>query len=163
VLGIPENVKNTARNNIDYLMAQTLVKAKQKLVEGKGEFYPFGAGLFGNGKVRYIWVDNGKDASKLPAAEVGLHAVRRTLQANANKEAIVASSVYYILSDVQEDGSLKKKMVVELEHLPGIALARAIQYSVNEDGTITYGGTGEQEFSPKVFVIDPELQKAEKK
>ncbi|WP_250658384.1 hypothetical protein [Alkalimarinus coralli] len=149
-LGITEDVKKTAFNNMNYLMAQSLVKAKEKLAKD-GKFYPFGAALFGGGKVRYVWADVGVEPEKLPPPNLALPAIRKTLHVNAVKEQIVASAVYYILEDTKPDGSPSSKIVVELEHLPGVAVARAIEYEV-VNGAIIYGNSGEKEFPPKIFV-----------
>ena len=148
-LEVTEETKATALNNMNYLMAQSLVKAKEKLAKD-GEFYPFGAALFGGGKVRYVWADAGVERSKLPSPHLALPAIRKTLHVNAVNEQIVASAVYYIVADAQPDGSIKSKIVVELEHLPGIAVARAIEYET-VNNAIIYGHSGEKEYSPKVF------------
>lgn len=153
-LEISEDVKQTALNNMNYLMAQSLVKAKEKLSKD-GKFYPFGAALFGGGKVRYIWADVGVEPEKLPPPNLALPAIRKTLHVNAVNEQIVASAIYYILEDEKEDGTLQSQIVVELEHLPGVAVARAIEFeSVN--GVIMYGRAGEQEYSPRVFYTSDE-------
>jgi hypothetical protein len=151
---MPEEVRSTAQNNIEYLMNQTIAKAKLKLKEGGGELYPFGAALFGGGKIRYVWVGGEKGSDNLPPPQAALHGVRRTLQANAIKKAIVGSAVYYVLAEQKEDGSMENKLIVELEHLPSIAIARGIKFSIGKDGEILYGASGEREFESKVFVVD---------
>ncbi|UZE97828.1 hypothetical protein [Alkalimarinus alittae] len=148
-LEITEETKATALNNMNYLMAQSLVKAKEKLSKD-GKFYPFGAALFGGGKVRYVWADVGVEPEKLPSPALALPAIRKTLHVNAVNEQIVASAVYYILEDEKSDGTIQSKIVVELEHLPGVAVARAIEFET-VNGVIMYGRAGEQEYSPKVF------------
>lgn len=148
-------VQEVAINNINYLMKESLVKAKEQLTL-VGTVYPFGAALFGNGKVRYIWV--GKGEKRMPPSPIALTSVREALHANALNGKIVASAVYYVIDPSEQDPNAKMRLVTELEHLPGIGLARAIEY-YSENGEIKYGRAVEKEMAPKVFVANvPETE-----
>lgn len=147
-------IQEVAMNNINYLMRESLVKAKEQLAL-VGTVYPFGAALFGNGKVRYIWV--GKGEKRMPPSPIALTSVREALHANAINGKIVASAVYYVVDPREQDPNGKMRLTIELEHLPGVAVARAIEYHT-EEGQLVYGRAVEKDIEPKVFVApEPEV------
>ena len=149
VMPSPEKAKQEAQANTKYLAAQALKKAKV-LLETQGEFAPFGAGLFQDGQVNFIWaIKPGESTEGVNPAFV-LNAIRSALTTQAATGRILGSAVVYLYQGATSDGEARMQVNVELEYLNGYAEVVATQYEQGADG-IEYTASGNQPFEPKIF------------
>ena len=154
VVPTPEEVKAEARANTKYLAAEALKKAKSVL-ENHGEFAPFGAGLFQEGEVNYVWAVKPVDSTEGINPALVLNAVRTALTTQAKSGRILASAVVYqYRGSSTSGGEVKTQVNVELEYLNGYAEVIATEYEQGADG-IEYTTSGSQEFEPRVFTAMP--------
>ncbi|TGN41570.1 hypothetical protein [Marinobacter confluentis] len=145
----PEEVKEEAQANTKYLAAQALKKAKS-LMDTYGEFAPFGAGLFQDGEVNFVWaVKPGESTDGLNPILV-LNAIRRALNTQAQTGRILGSAVIYQYQR-NADGEVTPQINIELEYLNGYAEVIATEYEQGGDG-IEFTSSARQQFEPKVFV-----------
>jgi hypothetical protein len=144
-----EEAKEEAQANTKYLAAQALKKAKAVL-NTHGEFAPFGAGLFQDGEVNFVWaVKPGESTDGINPVMV-LNAVRTALTTQAKTGRILGSAVVYQYRGSGSDGEARTQVNVELEYLNGYAEVIATQYEQGPDG-IEYTSSGNQPFEPKIF------------
>jgi len=151
VVPSPEDVRQEAQANTKYLAAEALKKAKMVL-DKHGEFAPFGAGLFQEGQINYVWaVKPGESTEGINPALV-LNAVRTALKTQARSGRILASAVVYQFRGTPIDGEVRTQVNVELEYLNGYAEVIATEYEQGADG-IEYTRSSSQEFEPRIFTI----------
>lgn len=149
VVPSPEEVKKEAQANTKYLAAQALKKAKA-ILNTYGEFAPFGAGLFQEGQVNFVWaVKPGESTEGINPALV-LNAVRTALTSQAKSGRILGSAVVYQYRGSSTDGDAQTQVNVELEYLNGYAEVIAAKYKQGNDG-IEYTTSGNQKFESKIF------------
>jgi hypothetical protein len=149
VVPSPEEIKKEAQANTKYLAAQALKKAKV-ILNTYGEFAPFGAGLFQEGQVNFVWaVKPGESTEGINPALV-LNAVRTALTTQAKSGRILGSAVVYQYRGSSTDGDAQTQVNVELEYLNGYAEVIAAKYKQGEDG-IEYTTSGNQAFESKIF------------
>lgn len=144
-----EEAKKEAQANTQYLAAQALKKAKA-ILEAHGEFAPFGAGLFEDGEVNFVWAIKPGESTKGVNPALVLNAVRSALSTQAKTGRILSSAVVYQYRGASPDGEARTQVNVELEYLNGYAEVIATQYEQGPDG-IEYTTSGRQSFEPKVF------------
>jgi hypothetical protein len=147
VVPSPEEVKEEAQANTRYLAAEVLKKAKT-ILDSHGRFAPFGAGLFEDGDVNFVWaVKPGEETDDINPALV-LNAVRSALGSQAQNGRILASAVAY---QYRGSGSSAPTQVnIELEYLNGYAEVIATEYKEGADG-IEWTESGKQQYAPRVF------------
>ncbi len=150
VVPSPEEVRQEAEANTKYLAAQALKKAKT-ILEVYGEFAPFGAGLFEDGKVNFVWAVKPGESTKGVNPALVLNAVRSALGTQAKTGRILSSAVVYQYRGLSRDGEARTQVNVELEYINGYAEVIATQYEQGPDG-IEYTTSGSQTFEPKIFV-----------
>jgi hypothetical protein len=144
-----EDVKEEAQANTKYLAGQALKKAKTVL-NTHGEFAPFGAGLFQDGQVNFVWaIKPGESTQGINPALV-LNAVRTSLFTQAKTGRILASAVVYQYQGASSEGDAAMQVNVELEYLNGYAEVIATEYVQGADG-IEYTTSGRREFDPSIF------------
>lgn len=148
VMPSSEEAAKEAQANTKYLAAQSLKKAKA-LLDTYGNFAPFGAGLFPEGEVKYVWAIKPGESTEGVNPLMVLNAVRRALFSQAETGRILGSAVIYRYQK-QVDGETKPQINIELEYLNGYAEVIATQYVQGDDG-IEYTTSGSQTFEPKVF------------
>lgn len=145
----PEKAKKEAQANTKYLAAQALKKAKS-ILNTHGEFAPFGAGLFQEGEVNFVWaVRPGESTDGINPALV-LNAVRSALISQAQSGRILASAVVYQYRGSANGGEAPTQVNVELEYLNGYAEVIATEYEEGVDG-IEWTDSGNQQFEPRIF------------
>ncbi|MDI9245521.1 hypothetical protein [Marinobacter sp. CHS3-4] len=148
VMPSPEEARKEAQANTKYLAAQSLKKAKA-LLDAYGEFAPFGAGMFQEGEVKYVWAIKPGESTEGVNPVMVLNAVRRALSSQAQAGRILGSAVVYQYQK-EVDGETQLQINTELEYLNGYAEVIATQYEQGEDG-IEYTTSGSQSFEAKVF------------
>lgn len=148
VMPSPEEIRKEAQANTKYLAAEALKKAKA-LLESQGEFAPFGAGLFQDGEVNFVWAVKPGESTKGINPVLVLNAVRRALGTQAATGRILASAVIYQYQNTAE-GEVQPQVNVELEYLNGYAEVVATEYEKNAEG-IEYTDAGSRRFEPRVF------------
>lgn len=133
-------------------MGHVLKKTKE-LLEKYGEFYPFGAGLFSGGQVKYIWaVPQKKVEGRKLDPGVALITVRQALIAQVEANKLLGGATVYIYPKKNKEGKvLGKQINIELEYLNGHSIIRVVPYDMNEDGSVNFGKVIEKEIDAKVF------------
>ncbi len=152
VVPSPEEVKAEAQANTKYLAAQALKKARA-ILNAYGEFAPFGAGLFQDGEVNYVWAVKPGESTKGINPMLVLNAVRTGLTTQAKSGRILGSAVVYQYQGSSSDGEPQTQINVELEYLNGYAEVIATQYEKGPDG-IEFTTSASQQFEPKIFTGD---------
>ena len=158
VVPSPEEVKEEAQANTKYLAAEALKKAKA-ILDAHGEFAPFGAGLFQDGEVNYVWAVKPGESTEGINPVLVLNAVRSALGTQAQNGRILASAVVYQFQK-NADGEVQPQVNVELEYLNGYAEVVATEYEQGADG-IEYTKSGNRQYSPKVFTDSQNARKSE--
>jgi hypothetical protein len=149
-----EKVMREQQENTEYLLAQAIKKAKE-LMERNGDFLPFGAALFGSGDVRFVWTQNPDEPAKVSPA-IALAAVKRGLQANAQRGRILGAASVYRYTPADDEGKpLEAQINVEVEYISGYAFVVAFDYTY-EDGEFTAGKGVRREIPAALFKGAPD-------
>jgi hypothetical protein len=148
----PAQVKKEAQANTKYLAAQALKKAKAVL-EAYGEFAPFGAGLFQDGEVNYVWAVKPGESTEGVDPMFVLNAVRTALNSQAKTGRILGSAVVYQYRGRSSDGEAQMQINIELEYLNGYAEVIATQYENGPNG-IEFTNSATSQYEPKVFTSE---------
>jgi len=147
-----ELARTETRENLKYLLGVVLKKASS-LQEAHGDFSPYGAALFKDGSVKYVWYAKPGQAVKEPAKSIPL--IRGALQSQVLSGKIVGSAVIYKYQNY-EQGVLQ--LNVELEYQTGLALAYASEMKIDANNEITWGQNKQVNFEPRVFVLQGQAQ-----
>lgn len=140
--------------NTEYLLAQSLAKAKT-LMERNGDFLPFGAALFVSGDVRYVWTQDPDQPAQVKPP-IALAAVKRGLQANAQRGRVLGVASVYRYTPADENGNrLEPQINVEVEYVTGHAFVVAVDYEM-EDGVFTAGKAVRREIQGQSFTGKPD-------
>ena len=145
-----ELAREETRETLKYLLGDVLKKTSS-LQKQYGDFSPYGAALFKDGSVKYVWYAKPGQVVKEPAKSLPL--IRRALQTQVLSGKIVGSAVAY---KYQKDANDTLQLNVELEYQTGLALAYATEMSVDGGGIVTWGANRQVNFEPRVFVIPNE-------
>jgi hypothetical protein len=155
----PEQIKQEAQANTKYLAAQALKKAKAVL-EAYGEFAPFGAGLFQDGEVNFVWAVKPGESTEGINPVLVLNAVRSALGTQAKSGRILGSAVVYQYRGTSSNGEPREQINIELEYLNGYAEVIATQYEEGPDG-IEFTKSTNSQYEPKVFTDESDSGGAE--
>jgi hypothetical protein len=151
--------KKEAQGNTKYLAAQALKKAKAVL-EAHSEFAPFGAGLFQEGDVNFVWAVKPGESTRGINPVLVLNAVRTALSTQAKTGRILGSAVVYQYKRNSGNGEAQPQINIELEYINGYAEVIATQYEEGPDG-IKFTKSGNSQYQPKVFTDQLNLENAE--
>jgi hypothetical protein len=141
-----KNGSAEAQGNLKYLLGHVLQKSKA-LQETHGNFAPFGAALFYDGTVKYVWYAKPGETINDPA--LSLPIIRQTLNAQARAKQIIGSAVIY---KYQKKGQSTPQLTVELEYMTGLSMAFAVEMMVDETNTVSWGDNSNGPLAPKVFI-----------
>jgi hypothetical protein len=150
-----ELAREETRDNLKFLLGTVLEKTST-LQGTYGGFSPYGAALFLDGSVKYVWFAKPGQIVKDPAKSIPF--IRRALQSQVLSGKIVGSAVIY---KTQEHAQGALQLNVELEYQTGLALAYASEMAIDADNKITWGNSQQVNFQPRVFFI-PEENDVEK-
>ena len=142
-----ELAREETRENLKYLLGVVLKKTAS-LQENHGDFAPYGAALFKDGTVKYVWYAKPGQIVTQPAKSIPL--IRGALQSQVLSGKIVGSAVVYKYKN-REQSDLQ--LNVELEYQTGLALAYASEMTIDEDNKISWGDNKQVNFEPRVFVL----------
>ncbi len=146
----PEAVKQEAQANTKYLAANALKKAKA-IIDAYGQFAPFGAGLFADGEVKFVWAVKPGESIEGVNPVLVLNTVRKALATQAATGRILASAVVYQYENSSSDnGDGGPQVNVELEYLNGYAEVIGTRYEQSDDG-IEYTTSGHRQYEPRIF------------
>lgn len=151
----PEEIKAEEDKNTSFLLGHILKKAKS-LEDTYTDFAPFGAGLFPNGVVRYVWLVKPGETVKDPVEAITI--VRQALASQAEGGVLLASAVAY------KYGSKEQPQInVELEYATGYSAIVGTKFTKDNDNKMVYGAAAKQDFKSYVFAKVSEAQKKEAK
>jgi len=142
-----ELAREETRENLKYLLGGVLKKAAS-LQEKYGDFSPYGAALFKDGSVKYVWYAKPGQAVSEPAKSIPL--IRRALQSQVLSGKIVGSAVVY---KYQKEAEKSLQLNVELEYQTGLALAYASEMNIDANNKVSWGQNQQVNFEPRVFVV----------
>ena len=142
-----ELAREETRENLKYLLGDVMKKTSS-LQAQYGDFSPYGAALFKDGSVKYVWYAKPGQIVKEPAKSIPL--IRRALQSQVLSGKIVGSAVIYKYQKETERGL---QLNVELEYQTGLAIAYASEMVVSKSNKIDWGETKQVNFEPRVFVM----------
>jgi len=142
-----ELAREETRENLRYLLG-IVIKKTAVLQEKYGDFSPYGAALFKDGSVKYVWYAKPGESVKEPAKSIPL--IRGALQSQVLSGKIVGSAVIY---KYQKNTQSSLQLNVELEYQTGLALAYASEMNVDENNKISWGESKQVNFEPRVFVL----------
>ena len=142
-----EKIRKEAQANTKYLAATVLKKAKS-ILEDYGPFAPFGAGLFQDGEVNFVWAVKPGESTEGVNPVLVLNAVRTALNTQAKSGRILGSAVVYQYRDSDGNGDLQ--INVELEYLNGYAEVVATQYEKGPDG-VEFTGSANSPYDARIF------------
>jgi len=142
-----ERAKQETLVNMQYLLGNVLEKSKV-LQEAHGDFSPYGAALFLDGSVKYVWYAKPGQTVKNPAKSLPI--IRQALQTQAQSEKIVGSAIIYKLN---KDGQKRPRLTIELEYQTGLAVAFVTEIFIDADNKIVWGDNAQTNFEPRVFIL----------
>ncbi|MCP5205904.1 MAG: hypothetical protein H7A01_01755 [Hahellaceae bacterium] len=142
-----QNTTDEAEANLKYLLGHALQKSKV-LQETHGDFAPYGAALFPDGAVKYVWLAKPGEAINDPA--LSLPFIRQALNNQALAKQIIGSAVIY---KYQKKGQKIPQLTVELEYMTGLSMAFATEMIVDHNNTISWGNNSNGPLVPKVFTL----------
>ena len=145
-----ELAREETRDNLKYLLGEVLDKTST-LQATYGDFSPYGAALFKNGSVKYVWYAKPGQVVKEPAKSIPL--IRRALQSQVLSGKIVGSAVVY---KFKKDDKGPVQLNVEMEYQTGLALGYAVEMKLDADNKVVWGESQQANFQPRVFVIAEE-------
>lgn len=142
-----ELAREETRENLQYLLG-LVIKKTSNLHAKYGDFSPYGAALFKDGSVKYVWYAKPGEMVKEPAKSIPL--IRRALHAQALEGKIVGSAVVYKYQQTEQESL---QLNVELEYQTGLALAYASEMTLSKNNEIVWGDNKQVNFEPRVFVL----------
>ena len=144
--------KSQTRINTDFLLVKTLDKTKL-LHKTYGEFFTYGAALFSDGSVKFVWY--GKPGGGVNNTNKAIPFIRKVLQAQADSARIIGSAVVY---SMHRENSLRPQLNVELEYYDGLAEVFSAEYTVTQDRQINWGRSVRK--SNQSLIFHPESNKS---
>lgn len=151
---VPPAEAKEAKTNTQFLLGNVLKKTEE-LIEKFGNFSPYGAALFRDGSIRYVWYAKPGEMVKEPVKS--LPVIRRALQTQALSGKIVGSAVVYKYMSPEEN---LPQLNVELEYQTGLAMAFATEMTVDADRQVVWGGNVQANIDPRVFIVSDESEVA---
>jgi len=142
-----ELAREETRENLKYLLGAVLKKTTT-LQEKYGDFSPYGAALFKDGSVKYVWYAKPGQVVSEPAKSIPL--IRGALQSQVLSGKIVGSAVVY---KYQKEAKQSLQLNVELEYQTGLALAYASEMIIDANNSVSWGESKQVNFEPRVFVL----------
>ncbi len=146
-IGQANNVKTTsnAHNNTEYLLLKALDKTKS-LQKKYGTFITYGAALFPDGKVKFIWY--GQPSSDTPQSNNAIVFIRRVLQKQAESGRIIASAVVY---EHHRKNTKHPQLNIELEYYNGLAEIFSTELIVKENKELNWGRSVRKSHEAQIF------------
>ncbi len=142
-----DQVMEESQNNIDYLAAKSLSKAKT-LLNRYGDFAPFGAGLLRDGTVKHVWaVKPGEKLDNINPVLV-LNSIRTALTEQSKTGRLLGSAVIYKYRSKESD---QPRVNIELEYVTGYAKVLSTAFSKTDGGNYEFGSGVQQKMDPVVF------------
>ncbi len=117
-------------------------------METYGTFTPFGAGLFENGNVQYVWYAKPGETVESPGNAIPL--IRTALSSQANSGRLLSSAVIYLY----KNSNGEEQINVELEYISGFAKVVATKFSI-DNNTLSFGSAGSNSMEARVFTKQP--------
>jgi len=134
------------QTNMEYLLLKSIDKL-QAIMNQDERFTAFGAALFLDGQVKFVWyADQAQDSVLQPLK--GLPFIRRALQTQAESNRIIGSAVIYPVGKVN---AKTEQLNAELEYYNGYAQVFASEYSLDHDKAINWGRSVVKSFTSRVF------------
>lgn len=143
-----QDTEQVAQKNLEYLLGNVLHKSKA-LQESYGDFAPYGAALFQDGSVKYVWYAKPGQTVKEPAQSLPL--IRRALQTQAQSEKIIGSAIIYKYKNAKKK---QAQLTVELEYKTGLTLAFSSEMTLGADNNVIWGRNSKTTFEPNIFVLN---------
>jgi hypothetical protein len=142
-----ELAREETRDNLKHLLGVVIEKTSV-LQTTYGGFSPYGAALFKDGSIKYVWYAKPGQIVKEPAKSIPL--IRGALQSQALSGKIVGSAVVYKVKKTEQG---LPQLNVELEYQTGLALAYASEMTVDANNNTIWGENTQVNFEPRVFVL----------
>ncbi|MFT7186010.1 MAG: hypothetical protein ACI84K_001400 [Pseudohongiellaceae bacterium] len=142
-----ELAREETRDNLKHLLGVVIEKTSV-LQATYGDFSPYGAALFKDGSIKYVWYAKPGQIVKEPAKSIPL--IRGALQSQALSGKIVGSAVVYKVKQTEQG---LPQLNVELEYQTGLALAYASEITVDANNNTVWGENTQVNFEPRVFVL----------
>jgi hypothetical protein len=142
-----ELAREETRVNLKHLLGVVIEKTSS-LQAAYGDFSPYGAALFKDGGVKYVWYAKPGQIVNEPAKSIPL--IRGALQSQALSGKIVGSAVVY---KVKKSEQGLPQLNVELEYQTGLALAYASEMTIDANNKVLWGENTQVNFEPRVFVL----------
>lgn len=136
-----------AETNLKYLLGNVLQKSKA-LQDAYGDFSPYGAALFRDGSVKYVWYAKPGEVAKNSDKIIPL--IWKTLNTQVNTGQIAGVAVVY---KFQKPNNSQKYLGVELEYQTGFAESFAAEILNGPDNTLEWGGSNSVRAEPKLFTL----------
>ncbi|WP_250657127.1 hypothetical protein [Alkalimarinus coralli] len=143
----PAFEEQEARTNLKYLLGNVLQKSKG-LQDTYGDFSPYGAALFKNGTVKYVWYAKPGEVAKNSDKIIPL--IWQTLNAQVNTRQIAGVAVVY---KFKKASSNQMYLGVELEYQTGFAESFAAEILNGSDNKLEWGGVNTAKAEPKLFTL----------
>lgn len=143
-----QKINQEAQVNLQYLLGKALEKSKV-LQETHGDFSPYGAALFENGTVKYVWYTKPGKAVKDPALTLPI--IRQALHSQASTGVIIGSAVIY---KFKKPTQKQTHLTIELEYYTGLTMAFATEMIVDSSNNVTWGSNNQGPLEPRVFVLE---------
>ena len=148
-----EIVKKEAEQNTQFLLAHVLRKAKS-LQDVYGDFSPYGAALFEDGKVRYIWL--AKPGEMIADPQKAIPVIRQTLRTQADAGRVLSTAVVYKYGRADD-----LQINAELEYISGYAVVVGTKVSIDNEQGLVLGEASMKPYDARVFVNDKKEEKPE--
>lgn len=136
-----------SRTNLKYLLGNILQKSKA-LQDTYGDFSPYGAALFRDGSVKYVWYAKPGQVAKHSDKIIPL--IWQTLNSQVNTGQIAGVAVVYKFQKVSDSAMY---LGVELEYQTGFAESFAAEILNGPDNKLIWGNSNVAEAEPKLFTL----------
>ncbi|UZE95339.1 hypothetical protein [Alkalimarinus alittae] len=142
-----EAAEQESQTNLKYLLANVLKKSKS-LEDSYGDFSPYGAALFRDGSVKYVWYAKPGQVAKNPDKIIPL--IWQTLNSQVNTGQIAGVAVAYKFKKINDE---KMYLGVELEYQTGFAESFAAEILNGPDNKLEWGNSNVARAEPKLFTL----------
>lgn len=144
-----------SRTNLKYLLGNVLQKSKA-LQDTYGDFSPYGAALFRDGSVKYVWYAKPGEVAKNSDKIIPL--IWQTLNSQVNTGQIAGVAVAYKFKKASDN---QMYLGVELEYQTGFAESFAAEILNGPDNKLEWGNSNVAKAEPKLFTLKDTDEQAE--
>ncbi|HLY99183.1 MAG TPA: hypothetical protein VKT33_08985 [Candidatus Angelobacter sp.] len=139
-----------AHPDLDELL-NALVPFAQKMLQERGEFYPFGASMQSDGTISLVSAN--ADGSEFPKSTDLIELMEMCLQKEAKSGKIKASGICMDVRVIEPGKSDKTDAIrVDLEHKEGQVVSVFLPYEKGPAQKVTYGKIFASSAKQKIFV-----------